>query len=77
LKLTQGKHKNSAIIFEGKMTTINIKREIHTLDTKILQDLGYTLIGGIWSKKVEMPQIRNEIEKLEILKISNIEIVLD
>ena len=59
------------------MTTINIKREIHKLDNKILRDLGYTLIGGIWSKKVEMPQIRSEIERLEILKIPNIEIVLD
>jgi hypothetical protein len=35
------------------------------------------LIGGIWSKKVEMPQIRSEIEKLHLLKIPNIEIVLD
>jgi hypothetical protein len=59
------------------MTTINIKREIHKLDNKILRDLGYTLIGDIWSKKVEMPQIRSEIERLEILKIPNIEIVLD
>jgi hypothetical protein len=59
------------------MTTINIKREIHKLDNKILRDLGYALIGGIWSKKVEMPQIRSEIEKLHLLKIPNIEIVLD
>jgi hypothetical protein len=59
------------------MTTINIKKEIHKLDNKILRDLGYTLIGGIWCKKVEMPQIRSEIEKLQILKIPNIEIVLD
>ena len=59
------------------MTTINIKQEIHKLDNKILRDLGYTLIGGIWCKKVEMPQIRSEIEKLQILKIPNIEIVLD
>ncbi len=59
------------------MTTINIKRELHKLDNKILRDLGYTLIRGIYSKKVEMPQIRNEIEKLQILKIPNIEIVLD
>jgi hypothetical protein len=59
------------------MTTINIKREIHNLDNKILRDLGYTLIGSIWCKKVEMPQIRSEIEKLQILNIPNIEIVLD
>jgi hypothetical protein len=59
------------------MTTINIKREMHNLDNKILRDLGYTLIRGVWSKKVEMPQIRSEIEKLQLLKIPNIEIVLD
>lgn len=59
------------------MTTIIIKREMHKLDNKILQDLGYKLIRGVWSKKVEMSQIRNEIEKLQILKIPNIEIVLD
>jgi len=59
------------------MTTINIKKEMHKLDNKILQDLGYRLIRGVWSKKVEMPQIRSEIEKLQILKIPNIEIVLD
>ena len=59
------------------MTTINIKKEMHKLDNKILQDLGYRLIRGVWSKKVEMPQIRTEIEKLQILKIPNIEIVLD
>ena len=59
------------------MTTINIKREMHKLDNNILRDLDYALIGGIWSKKVEMPQIRSEIEKLLLLKIPNIEIVLD
>ncbi len=59
------------------MTTIIIKSDMHKLDNKILQDLGYTLIRGVWSKKVEMPQIRNEIEKLQIFKIPNIEIVLD
>ena len=59
------------------MTTINIKKEIHNLDNKILRDLGYTLIRGVWSKKVEMPQIRSEIEKLQLLKISGIEIILD
>ena len=59
------------------MTTIIIKSDMHKLDNKILQDLGYTPIRGVWSKKVEMPQIRSEIEKLHILKIPNIEIVLD
>jgi hypothetical protein len=55
------------------MTTINIKREMHN---KILQDLGYTLIRGVWNKKVEMPEIRSEIEKLQMLKIPDIEILL-
>ncbi|MCX9081035.1 MAG: hypothetical protein OIN83_02440 [Candidatus Methanoperedens sp.] len=59
------------------MTTIIIKNEIHKLDNKILRDLGYTLVRDVWNKKVEMPQIRNEIEKLQILKVPNIEIVLD
>ena len=53
------------------------KKELHNLDNKILRDLGYTLIRSVWSKKVEMPQIRSEIEKLQLLKIPNIEIVLD
>jgi len=59
------------------MTTIIIKRDMHKLDNEILRDLGYTLKKDDWSKKIEMPQIRNEIEKLQILKIPNIEIVLD
>ena len=59
------------------MTTIIIKSDMYKLDNKILLDLGYTLTRGVWSKKVEMPQIRSEIEKLQILKIPNIEIVLD
>ena len=59
------------------MTTIIIKREMLELDNKILRDLGYALIRGFWSKKVDMPQIRSEIEKLHILKIPDIEIVLD
>jgi hypothetical protein len=50
---------------------------MHKLDYKILTDLGYALIRGVWSKKVEMPQIKSEIEKLQLLKIPNIEIVLD
>jgi len=57
------------------MTTINIKSDMHKLD-KILQDLGYKLIRGVCSKKVEMAQIRSEIEKLQLLKIPNIEILL-
>ncbi len=59
------------------MATIIIKNEMHKLDNKILRDLGYTLIRDVWNKKVEMPQIRNEIEKLQILKVPNIDIVLD
>ena len=59
------------------MTTIIIKNEMYKLDNKILRDLGYTLIRDVWNKKVEMPQIKNEIEKLQILKVPNIEIVLD
>jgi hypothetical protein len=42
-----------------------------------LQDLGYILKKGSWCKKVELSKIRNEIERLHILKISNIEIILD
>ena len=53
------------------MTTMIIKSDMHKQDNKILQDLGYTLIRGVWSKKVEMSQIRSEIEKLQILKIPN------
>ena len=59
------------------MATIIINNEMHKLNNKILRDLGYTLIRDVWNKKVEMPQIRNEIEKLQILKFPNIEIVLD
>jgi hypothetical protein len=61
----------------NKMTTITIKKETYTLDNRILQDLGYILKGRVWSKKIEMPQIRNEIERLQVLKIPNIEIILD
>ena len=46
------------------------------MHNKILQDLGYTLIRGVWNKKVEMPEIRSEIEKLQMLKIPDIEILL-
>ncbi len=59
------------------MTTITIKKETCKLDDKLLQDLGYTLKKEVWSKKVEMSQIRNEIERLQALKIPNIEIILD
>jgi len=59
------------------MTTIIIKREMYKLNNKIITDLGFTLIRGVWSKKVEMQQIKSEIEKLQLLKIPNIEIVLD
>lgn len=54
------------------MTTIIIKH-----DHKSLQDLGYIWKKGLWSKKVEISQIRNEIERLQILKIPNIELLLD
>ncbi len=60
-----------------KMTTITIKKETYKLDNKLLQDLGYILKKDVWSKKVEMSQIRNEIERLQTLKIPNIEIILD
>jgi hypothetical protein len=59
------------------MTNIIIESDMHKLDNKILQDLGYKCIRGVWSKKIEMSQIRYEIEKLQILKIPNIEILLD
>lgn len=59
------------------MTTIIIKNDIYKFESKILQDLGYSLKMGIWSKKVEITQIRNEIERLQVLKIPNIEIILD
>lgn len=59
------------------MTTIIIKKETYKLNNKLLQDLGYILKRGAWSKKVEMSQIRNEIERLQVLKVPNIEIILD
>jgi hypothetical protein len=37
------------------MSTIIKKSDMHKPDNKILQDLGYALIRGVWSKKVEMP----------------------
>jgi len=59
------------------MTTIIIKEEKSALDDKILKELGYVLKWNAWSKKVEMTHIREEIERLQVLKIPNIEIVLD
>jgi hypothetical protein len=59
------------------MTTIIIKKETYKLDNKLLQDLGYILKRGVWSKKVEISRIRNEIERLQVLKVPNIEIILD
>jgi hypothetical protein len=59
------------------MTTIIIQKEKYILDSKILQDMGYVLKRRAWSKKIEISQIREEIERLQILKIPDIEIVLD
>jgi len=59
------------------MTTINIKKEKCTFDDKILKDLGYTLKWDVWSKKIEISRIREEIETLQVLKIPDIEVVLD
>ena len=59
------------------MTTIIIKEEKSKLDDKMLKELGYVLKANAWSKKVEMTRIREEIERLQVLKIPNIEIVLD
>ncbi len=59
------------------MTTIIIRKEKYTLDGKILQDLGYVLKKRAWCKKIEMSRIREEIERLQVLKIPDIEIVLD
>jgi hypothetical protein len=61
----------------NKMTTITIKKETYTLDNRLLQDLGYILKGRVWRKKIEMSQIRDELEKLQVLKIPNIEIIMD
>lgn len=59
------------------MTTIIIKKEKYTLESKILQDSGYVLKRRAWCKKIEMSRIREEIEGLQALKIPDIEIVLD
>ena len=59
------------------MTTIIVREEKFKLDDKILQDLGYTFKWNAWSKKIEMARIREEIERLQVLKILNIEVILD
>ncbi|MFZ3170342.1 MAG: hypothetical protein WA130_22235 [Candidatus Methanoperedens sp.] len=59
------------------MTTIIIKEENSTLNDEILKELGYILKWNVWTKKVEMTWIREEIERLRVLKIPNVEIVLD
>ncbi len=59
------------------MTTIILKKEKYTLDSKILQDLGYVLKRRVWCKKIEMSQIREEIERLQVLKVPDIEVLLD
>jgi len=59
------------------MTTIIIKKEKCMLDDKILKELGYTLKWNIWSKKIEISRIRMEIERLQVLKIPDIEVILD
>lgn len=61
----------------GKMTTIIIKKANFKLDNKILDDLGYTLKLNEWRKKIEISRVREEIERLQVLKIPDIEIVLD
>ena len=62
---------------ENKMTTINIKKEKCTIDDKILKELGYTLKWNVWSKKIEISRMRKEIERLQVLKIPDIEVLLD
>lgn len=59
------------------MTTIIIKKEKCTLNDKIMKDLGFTLKWNAWNKKIEMSRIREEIERLQVLKVPDIEVVLD
>jgi len=59
------------------MTTIAIKKEKCTLDDEIMKELGYTLKWNVWSKKIELTRIRKEIERLQVLKIPDIEVILD
>ncbi len=59
------------------MTTIIIKKDNFKLDDKILEDLGYSSKWNEWRKKIEIFQIREEIERLQVLKIPDIEVLLD
>ncbi len=59
------------------MTTIIIKKANFKLDDKILEELGYNLKWNAWRKKIELSRIREEIERLHVLKIPDIEILLD
>ncbi len=60
------------------MTTIIIRKEKYGLSNKLLQDLGYISKGNTWSKSdIDITTIRKELEKLKILKISDVEVLLD
>ena len=60
------------------MTTIIIRKEKYVLGDKLLQDLGYSSKGSTWNKSdIDITTIRKELEKLKILKISDIEMLLD
>ncbi len=60
------------------MTTIIIRKEKYGLSNKLLQDLGYISKGNTWSKSdIDIAIIRKELEKLKILKISDVEVLLD
>jgi len=60
------------------MTTIIIKKEKYGLSNKLLQDLGYISKGNTWRKSdIDITTIRIELEKLKILKISDVEVLLD
>ncbi len=59
------------------MTTINIKKEKWMRGDKLLKDMGFALKWNVWSKKIEISRIREEIERLHVLKVPDIEVVLD
>ncbi|VVB84409.1 Uncharacterised protein [uncultured archaeon] len=59
------------------MTTIIIKKENCPVDDKILLDMGYVLKRRVWFKKIEISGIGKELERLQVLKIPDIEVVLD
>ncbi len=60
------------------MATIIIRKEKYGLSNKLLQDLGYISKGNMWSKSdIDITTIRKELEKLKILKISEVEVLLD